>query len=494
MLFSKAKSTNIAILFLLSQFFGFCLPEIFVAIEPSNIELGVEEERINKGRTLFENLCFHCHGVGGDGKGPAGIYLDPKPRDFSLGIFKYHSTQNNSLPSDQDLYKTITEGLPGTPMPAFNKAIDEEETLSLIKYIKSFSKRFNKGTSEFSIEVGLEPALDNLSIAKGKELYRQLRCVRCHGELGEKEGTLPESMKDVWGGRPKIFNLQYPELYKAGYSRKQIYIMLSAGIDGTPMNPYEFLSNVERWHLVHFVQSLFEPNLLMNDSSIIISKKVENEISLKLDDPIWETVSPVSIRLNSLKSNKPRTLNVLTQSIRNKYHIAFRLQWDDSSADTAKIVDGKFFDEIALEFPLSSEKIVKSPFYGMGERRKPVNLWHWRADYNQKAVEFKTIIADSNVLRLVNVFKESPVEELNSRGFRRLTVQSLEDQQLMGRGKWQNGRWKIIFRRNLFTQSLLDVQFKAGESTTIAFAVWDGANRDKSSRKLVSYWKTLKVE
>ena len=59
----------------------------------------------------------------------------------------------------------------------------------------------------------------------------------------------------------------------------------------------------------------------------------------------------------------------------------------------------------------------------------------------------------------LNPFTESPVEEINSRGIGTLTVQPLKDQQVEGRGYWQNGRWSVVFIRDLQTLSKWDVDF-----------------------------------
>ncbi|NIQ01333.1 MAG: hypothetical protein GWM98_13790 [Nitrospinaceae bacterium] len=62
---------------------------------------------------------------------------------------------------------------------------------------------------------------------------------------------------------------------------------------------------------------------------------------------------------------------------------------------------------------------------------------------------------------------------------------------MTGRGYWENGRWTLIFIRDLSTPSRQDVNFKNQRRFLTAFAVWDGANKDKNANKVVSFWKTL---
>ena len=68
------------------------------------------------GKAVYDRRCALCHGVEGDGKGAAADLLDPRPRDFTTGVYKIRSTANR-VPSDQDLFRIITDGMPGTSMP-----------------------------------------------------------------------------------------------------------------------------------------------------------------------------------------------------------------------------------------------------------------------------------------------------------------------------------------------------------------------------------------
>ncbi|HVR36763.1 MAG TPA: cytochrome c, partial [Methylomirabilota bacterium] len=75
---------------------------------------------LERGRRVYDAHCAACHGDDGDGQGPAAVWLYPKPRDFNSGLFKIQSTPGGSLPTDEDLFQTITRGMPGSSMPDFN--------------------------------------------------------------------------------------------------------------------------------------------------------------------------------------------------------------------------------------------------------------------------------------------------------------------------------------------------------------------------------------
>ena len=70
------------------------------------------------GKAVYERKCLECHGEKGDGKGPAAELLAPQPRDFTAGLYKIRTTANK-VPTDQDLFRIITDGMPGTSMPSW---------------------------------------------------------------------------------------------------------------------------------------------------------------------------------------------------------------------------------------------------------------------------------------------------------------------------------------------------------------------------------------
>jgi mono/diheme cytochrome c family protein len=93
----------------------------------------------NAGKVVYERRCALCHGLKGDGKGPAAELLSPPPRDFTTGVYKIRTTSNKT-PSDQDLFKIITDGMPGTSMPPW-KVLPEKDRWNLVAYLKTFGSR-----------------------------------------------------------------------------------------------------------------------------------------------------------------------------------------------------------------------------------------------------------------------------------------------------------------------------------------------------------------
>ncbi len=219
------------------------------------------EGTLSLGKEVYERRCAGCHGTKGDGKGPSAMFLNPKPRDFTTGLFKFRSsTGKDSLPTDADLYLTVSHGLWGTSMPPMQE-ISDHERWAVIQYLKTFSDRWAKEPAGKPIAVPPEPPVMPASIERGNTLF-QSNCALCHGEQGRADGALsqPGMLVDDWGEpiRPAHLSLPagMPGGVKLGHGGPRLYQMIVAGIGSTPMPPFEGLTGEEVWDLVHYVQSL----------------------------------------------------------------------------------------------------------------------------------------------------------------------------------------------------------------------------------------------
>lgn len=188
---------------------------------------------------LYRRHCAHCHGISGDGAGPTAAFLNPYPRDYRQGVYKFKSTERVARPTRDDLRRVLVEGVPGTAMPSF-RLLPDHQLDALIEYVIYLSMRgeleqrlvaetfdLDEGeridqlpevaeiTKEVVAEIGekwaqasdlvinpdadLAPPTDRspaelaVSIAAGRELFHGERaaCVKCHGTtaLGDGETT-----------------------------------------------------------------------------------------------------------------------------------------------------------------------------------------------------------------------------------------------------------------------------------------------------------------
>lgn len=227
-----------------------------------NLDPDEREELISRGKSVFERRCAGCHGIKGDGNGPAARFLDPKPRDFTRGIFKFRSTPGkDSLPTDADLFITVTHGLWGTAMPPWQD-IPESERFAVVQYIKTFSDRWQKEPMDNPIPVPIESLVTKASIENGEALFHGKGiCFMCHGPAGKGDGLLAGGLTDTWGHpiRPADFTLPAGVHggVKLGHDGEHIFKTVMTGVGATPMIPFqEQLTPEEVWDVVHYVQSL----------------------------------------------------------------------------------------------------------------------------------------------------------------------------------------------------------------------------------------------
>lgn len=214
------------------------------------------------GKYVFERNCMVCHGARGDGKGEMAATLSPKPRNFRLGLFKFRSTPAGKLPTDDDLRHTIRHGLSGTAMGMFSH-LSQEDVDSVIAYVKSFSRRWKK-TENYGAPVAIPAEPNWLSsparIQAGKALFLQ-HCMSCHGTEGKGDGPAATSLKDI-NELPAIpSDLRQPHL-RCGDQPRDLYRVLSTGLDGTPMVSFDgVLKPEQRWEIIAWLLSQRLPPL-----------------------------------------------------------------------------------------------------------------------------------------------------------------------------------------------------------------------------------------
>src|SRR5579862_6650847 len=221
----------------------------------------------------YRRYCVGCHGVEGDGEGENAQWLDPKPRNFTLGQFKCRSTPTGTLPTDQDLYNTVGRGLVNSNMPAWFPLTDQER-VDLVAYVKHFSARWATEKSGTPIEVPAAPEVTADRIKAGQALFQKLECWKCHGVEGRSNGPSADTLTDDQNRPIKPFNFHDGTRFKCGTSDQDLYKIFMTGLDGTPMP--SFADNVkpdEAWDLVFYLRTL-QPKGAMNEKELAIAKQL----------------------------------------------------------------------------------------------------------------------------------------------------------------------------------------------------------------------------
>jgi DMSO reductase family type II enzyme heme b subunit len=159
----------------------------------------------------------------------------------------------------------------------------------------------------------------------------------------------------------------------------------------------------------------------------------------------------------ALSQNHGKVRRVEARLAHNGEILGVRLSWQDAQKDD-RIEDlDQFADGAAVMFPLQGDA---NPFT-MGDAERPVNAWFWRADL---AEPFDVI----------------------ARGYSTSQRRPAGSSQLEANALYRDGEWHLVFQRPLQTGSGEFTRFAPGESSKIAFAIWEGSNAERAGQKAVS--------
>jgi len=208
-----------------------------------------------RGAKAYGKYCVSCHGPRGDGRGPSADWLDPRPRNFTTGTFKFRSTPSGELPTDADLERTIEQGLNHTNMPHW-RALTAVERRDLVQFVKTFSARFTSEPQGKPVAVPPAPPVTPALLAKGEEVWKKVQCASCHGDGGKGDGSSAPTLRDDWGYAivPRDFT---SGPLKVGDRPEDLYRAFMTGLNGSPMPSFaESITPDEAWALVVYVRSL----------------------------------------------------------------------------------------------------------------------------------------------------------------------------------------------------------------------------------------------
>ena len=291
----------------------------------------VDRLHLQHGREVYTRQCYGCHGTTGDGKGPAANYLNPPPRDYRLGRFKFTSTPRGSKPRREDLVRIIRHGAKGTSMPTF-RFMAQDDLEAVIDYVMLLSSR---GEVEFRLMRLAESQLaeeDNIdaqlvaeqaqliaqswadadtqivrpltpqpqytqeSIEAGAKAFVQLNCYKCHGRDGRGNKAFNVG-KDDWGRIAYAADLTTGMLH-GGRRSVDIYRRIHSGINATPMPSFaqpdsgkgetETQRSETIWRLAHFITSIVEGKPLPVE---IIDAEIKEQIR---NQPVTQSTPPTT--------------------------------------------------------------------------------------------------------------------------------------------------------------------------------------------------------
>ncbi len=452
-------------------------------------------ENVAIGKEIYRKRCSFCHGLEGDGNGPVADYLNPRPRDFTLAVYKLRTTKSGEVPLNEDLFRVLENGIPGTAMQSFDGALSETERWQVIYFIKTFAADFFADKPQRA-EIGSDKSG---SVEEGKKVYQKAKCWECHGQEGRGDGPSAAKLKDDWGFPIVPANLTKGWRYKGGNSVTDIFTRFTTGINGTPMPSYtDTLTEDERWDLAAYVRSLVRETRTGGEA-VLRSVRVERALPSGPDDSLWQLAAPLEVPLSGQVVVRPRWQNhsvdlITVRSLYNDKAIAFLLEWDDPFKDSAhkeEPISGDdtyakpdperkwtLSDSVEIQFPVKITEGAEAPYFFLGQPDKPVSLWRW------------------NAAGVDQTAGRGSVEELTATGSKKPAVlQGAENQELVGQGAWKDGRWRVVLTRPLAPrEGEKDLAFEVGKIIPVAFHVWDGANGEREMLSAISSWVYLLLE
>jgi mono/diheme cytochrome c family protein len=264
----------------------------------------VTPQFIEHGKSVYLQNCVACHGVKGDGRGDAAAFLLPRPRNFVQANFRLRSTPPGHLPTDVDLFRAVSLGMPGTPMPPWRVNLSDDDRWAVVEYVKTFSPRFASTNEDRHtvVSLGAPPSRNEFSLAEGKALFTKLACITCHGAMGHGDGSAAVNLVDDNQMRIKPRDFTKPSAFKSGYSTKEIARTVLTGFNGTPMvGFYGAISNQDAWKLAYYVGTFARP-----DAPASIARASQNsfdreplgepDVRIKLTERAWK-YDPAVIRV-----------------------------------------------------------------------------------------------------------------------------------------------------------------------------------------------------
>ena len=255
----------------------------------------VTPELLARGKTVYAQNCAACHGLNGDGKGDAAAFLAPKPRDFVKANYRLRSTGANNLPTDVDLFREISLGVPGTPMPPW-RLLRRRRSLGSGGVREKLLARFSD-TNELRMAItdfGTPPGKTAASIAEGQGTLHENELL--HLPWRKRPRRRPGS-PDL-GGRfrhaHQAAGLRRSGRLQGGYATKEIVRTILTGFNGTPMIGFnEVLKKEEAWKLAYYVETFAKPAArapLNPSSQNFLSREElgEPDVKIKVTERAWQ--------------------------------------------------------------------------------------------------------------------------------------------------------------------------------------------------------------
>ena len=507
--------------------------EIVGKLRPSE-PLAATPQLLELGRATYQKQCEACHGAAGDGLGEAAYLLYPKPRDLTRGQYRLVSSWEQ-VPTDEDLYLTISRGMPGSAMPAWSH-LPERERWGLVHYVKSLTDRSfdipapeepqrQWGEGKGVVRVPAPPPQTAEGMARAGELFAK-GCAPCHGGSGRGDGAQEQFDSERRPTRPRDLTAG---IFKGAHEPEDVYRRIVLGLPGSPMPMSAYLHGDDAWNLTRLVlgmSSAEQREAMEMKKYRLVARRVDS-LPSHPDSGTWGAIEAVRPHLMPLwwRSDRPEELAV--QALHDGRELAILLSWSDASYDQTMMRPQDFRDAAAVQFSLDRNP----PFFAMGQPQAPVNIWMWKSErqadlepaYQDLDKIYPNLGIDSypNFLRspleqparhaltlesdptyvtawgvgniVADPTRRSSAEDLTAQGFGTLRARGYEQDAVRSIGNYATGSHRVMFRRALESAGERSVALRPGSSVAVAFAIWNGSAGDRDGKKSVTIWQELVI-
>ena len=198
---------------------------------------------------------------------------------------------------------------------------------------------------------------------------------------------------------------------------------------------------------------------LLNGDARAWSQIASKHVALNRTPPLYDTDELAAVEIPTLD----------VRCVRAQDKLVVHLVWRDPSQDAVTLpevpntpaetrfrkvqteADDRFFDAAAVMFPTKASAGDLSPSLQMGDPEHPVQIYYW------------------------NAARGAMLMEAYGRSTTRRTGQSFS-----ANAVYANGQWNVTLELP---------NLSAG--TPVAFAVWNGSQKDRDGRKYFSVWQIL---
>lgn len=192
---------------------------------------------------------------------------------------------------------------------------------------------------------------------------------------------------------------------------------------------------------------------------------------------VWDRAAEMEVPMSAQQMQQPgggSTRMVRVRAVEDGQNFAIRMSWEDETRNDGQTTIPT--DAAAIQLPIDPHAL---PYQCMGQSNSRVNIWQWKASLEVTDRSTSGAIAEEG----------AGVNNLTSNGI----CKAVETPGLVPRVRsYHDGQmWHVVFARGLGKGNLGSAPLETTLSTSVAFAVWNGAQGEVRGMKAVSTWNTM---